>query len=234
MDRNPCARIRLLFEENTRTRVMTEGGGTDPRAGAGVATSSPQGLNPRRPAAGRDPGLALGGCRSRAGAHLHRPPVEEPQAPRSAAPERARGGAGRVIAFRGARWRVALLFVDPLTAKPYQTHDVVNHFKASVRRARIRDLRFHDLRRTFASRLAQRGVTLQAIARLLGHGATYVTERYAHLSCDDLREAMLRLSEPKKSREVGRFLADSAPVATAGKRRAQPSVVRKVGGGGRI
>jgi integrase len=104
-----------------------------------------------------------------------------------------------------------------LTAKPYRTHDVVNHFKASVRRARVRDLRFHDLRRTFASRLAQRGVTPQAIARLLGHGATYVTERYAHLSCDDLREAMSKLSKP--AHRVGRLLADSAPRrAAAGSR----------------
>src|SRR6185295_12903057 len=101
------------------------------------------------------------------------------------------------------------LFTDPVTCEAYKTHHVINHFKASVRRARIRGLRFHDLRRTFASRLAQRGIPLHTIAKLLGHGATYVTERYAHLSCDDLREAMNRLKKPTPAQEVGRFPADS-------------------------
>jgi len=235
VDRNPCARIKLLFEENTRTRVMTE------KEEERIHEQAPEWLRPILKVAtlaglrqgeilalrwediDRDRGLIFIGHQSKNHKRREVPLLKEL--------EEVLDGLSPFVGPDGAS---PYLFVDPLTAKPYQTHDAVNHFKASVRRARIRDLRFHDLRRTFASRLAQRGVTLQAIARLLGHGATYVTERYAHLSCDDLREAMLRLSEPKRSHEVGRYLADSAPAATAGKRRAQPSVVRKVGGGGRI
>ena len=88
------------------------------------------------------------------------------------------------------------VFTNPESGTPYKGYDVTNGFKRAARQAGLSDLRFHDLRRTFASRLAQRGVSLQAIARLLGHGATYVTERYAHLSADDLREAMGRLARP--------------------------------------
>jgi integrase len=76
--------------------------------------------------------------------------------------------------------RVSWLFVDSTTGKPYEAHIIADHFNRTVRRARLVDLHFHDLRRTFASRLANEGVSLPIIAALLGHGATYVTERYAH------------------------------------------------------
>lgn len=220
VDRNPCARIRLLFEENTRTRVMTE------KEEERIHEQAPEWLRPilrvgtlaglrqgeilglRWEDIDRERGLIFIGHQSKNHKRREVPLLKELEA--------VLDGLSQFVGPDGAS---PYLFVDPLTAKPYQTHDVVNHFKASVRRARIRDLRFHDLRRTFASRLAQRGVPLQAIARLLGHGATYVTERYAHLSCDDLREAMLRLTAPKGSHEVGRYMADSGVArAAAGSR----------------
>jgi integrase len=42
---------------------------------------------------------------------------------------------------------------------------------------------FHDLRHTYASRLAMRGVPMGVIAAQLGHADTRMTERhYAHLA----------------------------------------------------
>jgi integrase len=52
------------------------------------------------------------------------------------------------------------------------------------------DLRFHDLRHTFASGLAQRGVPLQAIGELLGHRTPSMVSRYAHLSPEFLKGAV--------------------------------------------
>ena len=44
----------------------------------------------------------------------------------------------------------------------------------------------HCLRHTYASRLAQRGVAIQVIQRLMGHDTIAVTMRYAHLSQGNL------------------------------------------------
>jgi integrase len=43
----------------------------------------------------------------------------------------------------------------------------------------IEKLRFHDLRYTFATRLAQAGVDFYKIAKLLGHKDIRMTQRYS-------------------------------------------------------
>ena len=60
--------------------------------------------------------------------------------------------------------------------------DIKNAFNSAVDRAKIKDFRFHDLRHTFCSWLAIRGVPLTAIQRLAGHASIKMTLRYAHLS----------------------------------------------------
>jgi integrase len=53
-------------------------------------------------------------------------------------------------------------------------------------------LRFHDLRHTFAS-WVERHCSWAAVRRLMGHVSRSVTERYVHLSIDELREEIDRL-----------------------------------------
>jgi integrase len=60
--------------------------------------------------------------------------------------------------------------------------DIKNAFNGAVDRAKIQDFRFHDLRHTFCSWLALRGVPLTAIQKLAGHASIRMTLRYAHLS----------------------------------------------------
>lgn len=60
--------------------------------------------------------------------------------------------------------------------------DIKSAFNGAVRRARIQNFRFHDLRHTFCSWLALRGVPLTAIQKLAGHASIKMTLRYAHLS----------------------------------------------------
>jgi len=54
-------------------------------------------------------------------------------------------------------------------------------FQGAVKRAGIRRIRFHDLRHTAASWMAQRGADLLQIKDVLGHATITTTQRYAHL-----------------------------------------------------
>ncbi|MBW2185882.1 MAG: tyrosine-type recombinase/integrase [Deltaproteobacteria bacterium] len=54
---------------------------------------------------------------------------------------------------------------------------------------------FHTMRHTFASRLAMAGVPLYTIKTAMGHHSIIMTERYAHLMPDTLREAMAVLEK---------------------------------------
>jgi integrase len=48
----------------------------------------------------------------------------------------------------------------------------------------LSDVRLHDLRHSYASLAAGRGVSLQMIGKLLGHKVAATTQRYAHLTRD--------------------------------------------------
>ena len=54
-------------------------------------------------------------------------------------------------------------------------------WKKALENAEIEDFRFHDLRHSCASYLAQSGASLLEIADVLGHKQISVTKRYAHL-----------------------------------------------------
>jgi integrase len=64
-----------------------------------------------------------------------------------------------------------------------------------LKRARISKFRWHDLRHHFASRLVQKGVPLNTVRDLLGHGSVGMSLRYAHLAPDQRREAVSKLNE---------------------------------------
>jgi integrase len=63
-------------------------------------------------------------------------------------------------------------------------------FTTTCRRTGIRDFRIHDLRHTCASLVISEGVPLASIRDLLGHSSVTVTERYAHLKPEAVREAV--------------------------------------------
>ncbi len=59
---------------------------------------------------------------------------------------------------------------------------VQRHFAAACHKAGVLDMRMHDLRHTFASRLVSKGVGLRVVADLLGHATMEMTMRYSHLA----------------------------------------------------
>ncbi|MBU1207680.1 MAG: site-specific integrase [Proteobacteria bacterium] len=68
--------------------------------------------------------------------------------------------------------------------------DIKHSFTSACRKAGITDFRFHDLRHTYASHLAIRGVHIRALQELLGHKTLAMTQRYSHLAPEQLQNAV--------------------------------------------
>ncbi len=69
------------------------------------------------------------------------------------------------------------------------------YFKRVLRKAGLRDIRFHDLRHTFASQLLCNGANILYVSQQLGHANPQITMTiYSHwIPNDNQREAMNRL-----------------------------------------
>ena len=84
------------------------------------------------------------------------------------------------------------VFSNPDTRTKYDRFN--NHpWRNLLARCGITKFRWHDLRHTFGSRLAQAGVPIAVIKELLGHGNIQVTTRYAHVAPSNLDEAVRAL-----------------------------------------
>lgn len=70
------------------------------------------------------------------------------------------------------------VFANPATG--VNVKDIKNGFRAACREAGIQDFRFHDLRHTTGTRLADAGTDAFAIAEVLGHRSLQTTKRYTH------------------------------------------------------
>jgi len=82
----------------------------------------------------------------------------------------------------------------------------------SQRALRQIDLHWHDLRHEFASRLAERGVAITEIQRLLGHASVSTTERYISHTLARLKQSAVVLERGKQFdlRPIG-----AAPILSA-------------------
>jgi integrase len=77
-------------------------------------------------------------------------------------------------------------------------------WKGLLTRAKISDLRIHDLRRTLGSWQAASGASLPVIGKSLGHRSIHATQIYARLDLDLVRasvtaatQAMIAASKKK-------------------------------------
>jgi len=66
----------------------------------------------------------------------------------------------------------------------------------ALKDAKIDNLRWHDLRHTFCSRLAQNGVGLKVIQEAAGHKTIAMAARYAHMDQTSLQSALAVLNRP--------------------------------------
>ena len=79
-----------------------------------------------------------------------------------------------------------------------QAHSAWDALRRRIKEPWVKDVTYHVLRHTCASRLEQAGVSLYIVKEILGHANITTTQRYAHLSKKTLRVAMNVLnSDPK-------------------------------------
>lgn len=86
----------------------------------------------------------------------------------------------------------AYLFPSPAKAKDDKDEAYTTITRAWYRlrkKAKVPNVRLHDLRHSFASMLVSGGRSLYEVQQILGHSDPKVTMRYAHLSAKALQEA---------------------------------------------
>lgn len=66
-------------------------------------------------------------------------------------------------------------------------------FLKAVDKAKLGNLRLHDLRHTFASILIQQGTPIYHVMQLLGHSDIKTTQKYAHLARNTLQDVVQSL-----------------------------------------
>jgi integrase len=89
-------------------------------------------------------------------------------------------------------------------------HFTSRKFSLFLKEAGVRNLRFHDLRHTFASHFMMNGGNIYQLQHVLGHTETSMTMRYAHLSESYLVEAASTVAfsaEEIKSKDDSPYLA---------------------------
>jgi integrase len=62
-----------------------------------------------------------------------------------------------------------LVFAHPHTGKPMERSRLLKRYKATLKRAGVRPVRFHDLRHTFGTRMAAAGVAMRTLQEWMGH-----------------------------------------------------------------
>jgi hypothetical protein len=62
-----------------------------------------------------------------------------------------------------------LVFAHPALGTVLDHSDLVRRFKRALQMARVREVRFHDLRHTFGTRMAGAGVPLRTLQEWMGH-----------------------------------------------------------------
>lgn len=79
-------------------------------------------------------------------------------------------------------------FIEPRT--------IQNYFKSVLKECQIREINFHALRHTFATRCVELDFDIKSLSEILGHASVNITmNRYVHPSMELKRDNMNKLSE---------------------------------------
>ncbi|MFN8008417.1 MAG: site-specific integrase [Terriglobia bacterium] len=95
-----------------------------------------------------------------------------------------------VQTLKGLPRRIHSPFVFAGRKEGAHMNDLPKYWEEYLKKAKIENFHWHDLRHTFASRLVMAGADLYTVKKLLGHHEIKMTERYAHLAPDYLKGAV--------------------------------------------
>ena len=98
-----------------------------------------------------------------------------------------------------------LVFCHPVTGSALDPTKVRRRFRAALRRAGVREVRFHDLRDTFGTHCAAAGVPLRTLQEWMGHRDAKTTAIYADYARARTR---LALSIARFPPNVSRYRSD--------------------------
>ena len=76
-----------------------------------------------------------------------------------------------------------------------QARNLLRAYYIAREKAGLEDVRWHDLRHTFATRMVQAGVDIYRVKELLGHKSITMTMRYAHHYPESLRPGVMALDK---------------------------------------
>lgn len=93
------------------------------------------------------------------------------------------------------------IFPNPVKPElPTSPHYAYNHLKTLLRKSGLPDIRFHDLRHTFATHALTSGVDAKTLSGILGHtNASFTLDTYTHVTTDMQKQA---------ANVVGNFIED--------------------------
>ncbi len=89
------------------------------------------------------------------------------------------------------------IFTNPRTNVSIK--DIKHGFVSACIDAKLEDFRFHDLRHTFATRLADQGVPQAAIREMLGQTSLRMSQRYTRAVIETMQASVEKLCKSKAS-----------------------------------
>jgi integrase len=89
-----------------------------------------------------------------------------------------------------------LVFAHPQTGGPLDGTKVLKRFKVVLKAAGVRQIRFHDLRHTFGTRMAAAGVPMRTLQEWMGHRDIKTTMIYADYAPSDREAEFVTIAFP--------------------------------------
>lgn len=87
------------------------------------------------------------------------------------------------------------LFVNT-KGKPLEPKSLLYHFRKLLKLCGLTNIRFHDLRHTFATRCLECGIELKIVSKMLGHSSIQITaDLYTHVTNKTMCNAMTKLNK---------------------------------------